>query len=167
MQGLFQLKTVDDLRKKLRRDLEKLKANPLDADLAFNFFVTAEHMLDWVYPGSAGKTDRTNARKDSVLLQVCSHVANGAKHFEVESKHHKSVSSTDKHDGGGYFAASFFPRGYFPSGYWGGGEVLSIKLENEAASQLGSTISVLNLADKIMAYWDEKILTQSLGDAIS
>jgi hypothetical protein len=25
-------------------------AAPKDSDAAFNFFVTAEHMLDWVYP---------------------------------------------------------------------------------------------------------------------
>ncbi len=50
MEGLFSLKTPADLREKLRRDLAKLLDAPLDADAAFNFFITAEHMLDWVYP---------------------------------------------------------------------------------------------------------------------
>jgi hypothetical protein len=53
MIGFFDLKTAADLRAKLRRDIEKLRAEPTNPDAAFNFFVTALHMLDWIYPKNA------------------------------------------------------------------------------------------------------------------
>src|SRR5262245_24876821 len=111
MSGIFHLRTATDLREKLRRDLKKLKDEPLNADAAFNFFVTAEHMLDWVYPKKANRQKRTVARKNSVWLQVCSHLANGAKHFEVEDPQHDSVSSTGTSQRGGYFGGVYFGGG--------------------------------------------------------
>src|SRR4051794_3920716 len=120
MEGLFTLKTPADLREKMRRDLEKMRAAPLDADAAFNFFVTAEHMLDWVYPRDANRQARTDARKKSTLLQVCSHLANGAKHFEVEGKQHQSVDKTGR-SGIFYAPPTYLGRGYFPAGHFGFG----------------------------------------------
>jgi hypothetical protein len=51
--GLFELRTATDLLAKLERDLIRLQSNRLDGDAAFDFFVTAYHMLDWLYPGNA------------------------------------------------------------------------------------------------------------------
>jgi hypothetical protein len=155
MQGIFQITTAVDLRSKLRRDLERLKNEPLNSDAAFNFFVTAEHLLDWVYPGR-GNQKRTKERKGSVLLQVCSHLANGAKHFKVEDPQHESVSST--RTASGYFPASSFPPAYFPNAYFGAGRRLVIGLEGEAARQLGKDISVIDLAEKVMEYWNKHSL---------
>ena len=56
---IFQLTTAADLRAKLGRDLDRLKNEPMNADAAFNFFVTAEHLLDWVYPKNINKARRT------------------------------------------------------------------------------------------------------------
>ena len=44
MLGLFDLTTPEHLLNKLEREYERLKENPADADHAFNFFVTAEHL---------------------------------------------------------------------------------------------------------------------------
>jgi|SRR5262252_623000 len=85
MRGLFELKTPYDLLQKLRQDLKALKADPTSPYKAFNFFVTAEHMKDWAYPGNANRATRKELETKSLLLQVCSHLANGAKHFIVES----------------------------------------------------------------------------------
>jgi hypothetical protein len=46
MLKFFLMRTANDLLQKLERDFKKLKQHPLDVDLAFNFFVTAEHILD-------------------------------------------------------------------------------------------------------------------------
>lgn len=153
MPGIFQLRNAADLREKLRRDLAKLKAEPLDADAAFNFFVTAEHMLDWAHPGRAGKDGRTKAKQDSTLLRVCSHLANGAKHFEVEARQHDSISATntvesiitilDIHSLTPPFSLS--PK-------------LVVKLKGQAATELGSTIGAVVLAERVMEHWDNQQL---------
>ena len=38
--------TATDLLAKLARELGRMSESPADADVAFNFFVTAEHLLD-------------------------------------------------------------------------------------------------------------------------
>jgi hypothetical protein len=58
MPGVFELRSPADLLAKLGRELERLRTAPNDVDHAFNFFVTAEHMLDWLHPGNKGKARR-------------------------------------------------------------------------------------------------------------
>lgn len=99
MKGLFELQTPADLLRKLRSDFEELKKQPRNSYLAFNFFVTAEHMKDWLFPGYSKEGARKTLQNSSQVLLVCSHVANGAKHFVAESRHHKSV--TDRRRRGG------------------------------------------------------------------
>jgi hypothetical protein len=147
MEGLFELKTPKDLLKKLQSDYERLKRNNVDMYAAFDFFVTAEHLLDWVYPGDANKQQRTQARQNEILLEVCSHIATGAKHFKVEAKQHKSVSDTERMTRRG---------GYFPSAYYGGPTVhtLVVELQGQAATNLGNTISAFDLATKVLMHWE-------------
>jgi len=57
MKGLFQLQTARDLLAKLGHDYERLRNSPNDAYVAFDFFVTAEHILDWLHPGWQEPTD--------------------------------------------------------------------------------------------------------------
>ena len=158
MKGIFELKTPADLRAKMRRDLAKMKSEPLNPDHAFNFFITSEHMLDWVYPGNANKAKRTNARQNSIYIEACSHLASGAKHFEVESKHHKSVSSASTTHYG-LWPQSLWPKSLWPNSLWPGRPKLVVRLKDTAATQLGQDIGVIELADKIMEYWEKHPLT--------
>jgi hypothetical protein len=89
-------------------------------------------------------------RQSSVLLQTCSHLANGAKHFEVEAKHHKSVNDTVKQEH--YFPPGYFSPGYFAPGYFADGELL-VRLSGDAEASLGGSVSVLELAEKVLDYW--------------
>jgi hypothetical protein len=143
------LTTPADLRDKLHREFERLKAEPLSFDHAFNFFVTAEHMLDWVYPGNQNRQGRTDAKNNSVLLQICSHLASGAKHFEVQDRRHNSISSTEP--GMGCSIEDYFEPGYFAPGYFGS---LQVRLQGNAANELGQGIEVIELAEKVIEYWD-------------
>jgi hypothetical protein len=152
MRGFFLLRTANDLLQKLERDFKKLKQHPLDVDLAFNFFVTAEHILDWKYPGRANKSNRETLRNAEVLLQVTSHLASGAKHFDVEAKHHTSVKDTGRV---GYWPEGYWPRGYWPEGYWP--ESLIVHLDGTAASLLSSQISVLDLASSVLQFWQSHL----------
>jgi hypothetical protein len=153
MKGIFELKTPCDLLKKLKVDLEQLKLQPRNSYLAFNFLVTAEHMKDWIYPGKANKTNRENIEKAFPLLQVCSHVANGAKHFQVEAKHHKSVLDTQKT--GASWKAGVWAAGAFTNNSWAKGALI-IQLQDEAERQFGASIQVIDLAERIVSFWENR-----------
>lgn len=91
----FGLREPLDLVWKLERELIRMRSEPSHTDHAFNFFVTAEHILDWLHPGNAGKRTRDIERKDRLLATV-SHLASGAKHFSHLHTHHKSVRGMDQ-----------------------------------------------------------------------
>jgi hypothetical protein len=155
--GFFDLKTPLDLREKLRHDLAELKASPLDTYRAFNFFVTAEHLLDWRLPGSGNQAARRLARETELLLQVTSHIANGAKHFITEAKHHKSIADTRRQS---EFSGAI---GAVPFGgsYLGGGVryiSLVIELDGDAASRFGQFLNVVDLAERVFGYWDAQVV---------
>jgi hypothetical protein len=84
--GFFRLQTPADLLAKLRHDLGRVEAAPTDEYCAFDFFVTAEHMLDWIYPGPSGEKTRKFLRQHP-LLATCSNITNGAKHFQLLPHH--------------------------------------------------------------------------------
>jgi hypothetical protein len=157
MSGFFDLSNAAGLREKLRRDLGRLKAEPFNADAAFNFFVTAEHMLDWVFPKHAGSKRRGQVRAASAVLRVCSHLANGAKHFEVEDPRHDSVAGAGV--AGGVFPTAIFPPAVFPNAVFGAGRRMVVRVKGKTAGELGSSIGVVELAEKVLAYWDAHPLT--------
>ncbi|MEZ7207167.1 hypothetical protein [Pseudoalteromonas sp. DY56-GL79] len=75
-----QLQTPTDLLDKLKYDLGRMQDDPSNIYASFDFFVTAEHLPDWI-------GDKT-IKKEYEILKVVSHLANGAKHFMVSSQRH-------------------------------------------------------------------------------
>lgn len=149
MKGVFNLRTPIDLLDKLKYDyavFEKDKNNPY---LAFNFFVTAEHMLDWIYPGYSNKAKRTALRDSEVLLQVCSYLASGAKHFVAEAKHHDTVSGSVKKRPTNPLVGPFGGPFVIERNISG----LYVNFEDKAAKDLGSSIKAVDLADQVLKYW--------------
>jgi hypothetical protein len=126
-QGLFELRTPADLVRKLRHDLNRMSTSPQDQYAAFDFFVTAEHIVDWIHPTS--KPARGQLRSSSLLLRVTSHLANGGKHFEARSAHHQSVMGTEKE--------RYVEEGYVEDGYFE--EPLVIQLSDTEARELGTS----------------------------
>ena len=110
--GFFDMWTPGDLLQKLIHDFDRLKADPLSTYAAFDFFVTADHMLDWELPESVpgAKEEKSTLRKTNRLLAVCSHLGNGAKHFELSNPSHKSVRASELHEGA--FQASAFANAF-------------------------------------------------------
>lgn len=92
--GHFEIKTPRQLFNKMVHDANLIAKYPADSYACFNFFVTAEHMADWLLPGDANKAARSALRSDPVL-KICAQLANGAKHFETLDKRHKSISGTN------------------------------------------------------------------------
>jgi hypothetical protein len=152
MKGIFELSTAAHLLQKLHYEFALLKKDPDNVYVTFNFFVTAEHILDWLYPKKANKKKREKERDNSILLQICSHVANGSKHFEVEDPRHQSVSDTTHT--GGYWPKGYFPTGYFPEGYFPESNLI-IHLDGDSKNQLGESVSVIKLATMIVDFWDK------------
>ena len=88
--GFFELQKPADLLDKLRHDYKRLQSVPTDTYAAYDFFVTGYHMLDWLYPND--KKRQGQEEKASVPIQVCSHIANGVKHFRATAKKHQSIA---------------------------------------------------------------------------
>lgn len=153
MRGMFTLRTATDLLAKLRHDHSRVRKTPRDAYAAFDFFVTAEHLPEWLDPPEKA------LRKSEPLLRVVSHLANGAKHIHrVDAKRHRSVTATGRR--GGYFNPSYWAPRYF--GALGGGGALYVELDerNDAAAvaQLGGRrINVLDLADEVLKFWTARL----------
>lgn len=150
--GFFQLQTATDLLQKLESDYQRVQAEPRNPYAAFDFFVTAEHLIDWLYPGDT-PTDaakRNQERKGSALLRTCSHLANGSKHFQATAKRHQSV--VEAHDRPpAVFGEAAFGLSHFGDGTGG----LEIQLEAQEAQDLGvpGYIDALNLATRVRDYW--------------
>jgi hypothetical protein len=153
MKGIFSKKEPKDLFAKLQKDFDRLKENQLDEDAALDFFITAESLTDWFFPGRMNKEQQMLHRNSSILLQIVSHIASSAKHFKVEAKHHNSVSETGKVMGG---LASFGARAFRASTFkpiFNHTKKLVIYLDGEAKDQLGESIEVNVLATKVLEYW--------------
>jgi len=138
----FELRTPADLFRKLEADLEALEATYEDTRVAFNFFVTAEHLPDWL--------NKRDLVRQTAILRVVSHIANGAKHLVLHDRRHQSVTSTEK--------LRYVEEGYFEPGYVC--EPLLIHLSPDEARDLGfQTISAVTLGHKVVEFWRPYIPT--------
>lgn len=140
--GFAELRVPRDLVKKLECDLERVLKSPQDQYAAFDFFVTAEHIVDWIHPND--RKAREEVRGSSSLLRITSHLANGGKHFEAKAVHHKSVADVEKSR---YVAAGYVEEGYFE-------DPLIVHLTAEEQISFGQDrIEVAVLAKQVYEYW--------------
>lgn len=145
MKGVFELKDHNDLLAKLEREYARVQTEPLNSDFAFNFIVTAWHMLEWVYPGDQQKSARDTVRDSSPALQICEHLSVGAKHFEPRDGRLKSVSSSGKGDVWGRAWGNAWGNSWKT---W-----LEVRLSGKAAKKYGSVIKLQDLAREVMEFW--------------
>ena len=123
MKGVFGLNSHMDLFKKLEWEFAQLTAEPDNAYLAYNFFVTAWHLLDWKYPSVTDTSIRNKIREQTPLLQICEHLAVGSKHFDPRSKHLKAVSDSKR---GGVWAEGTWASDAWKEGAWASWLVVSL-----------------------------------------
>jgi hypothetical protein len=83
--GPFGLLDPAELWAKLLHDLKRLQANEGQRTMlytAFDFFVTAYSLVDWIINS---RPEMTEAEKDKLrapmIVKICGDVANGTKHF--------------------------------------------------------------------------------------
>lgn len=95
VQGFFHLQSPRDLLGKLEHDFLRMQAAPLDSYAAFDFFVSAWHMLDWIHFDPAdpkrSEQDRQAEVKSRAILRLCAHLANGSKHFKLTRGNHDEI----------------------------------------------------------------------------
>jgi len=152
LKGFNYLQNASDLLKKLEHDYERLINSQENTYAAFDFFITAYHLLDWQYPDTNdrdNKQKRSDIEKGCLLLQICSHIANGVKHFETTRAKHQSVSDVESQ--GEVFKGKVFEYGVFDNGE------LIIKLEGKASNEFGPEIRCSELAEKVLKYWKEQL----------
>ena len=150
MKGVFGLNNKTDLYKKLEWEYENLKKEPQNSFHAYNFFVTAWHLLEWKYP-----TDVEARKKISgsvPLLQVCEHLAVGAKHFAPTNPKLDSVEGSKKSSvwGDGVWAEGAWKEGVWAT--W-----LAVSLTGDAQKEFGGTIKAHEFATLVMEYWKNEI----------
>jgi len=147
-----ELLTPKDLLLKLRHDFERLERSASNVYVAFDFFVTADSMVDWVLPDEADacgnrKLSRSKERKkmrvENPLLTITTHIANGAKHFTVTQ--HDAVDGIEK--------THYVEPGYVEEGYFEDPVLLYLTPEEQEKSGLGSPIKALDLAKDIVLLW--------------
>jgi hypothetical protein len=148
MKGVFGLGSHLELAKKLEWEFEQLIAKPNNAYHAYNFFVTAWHLVEWKYPDLADTSIRNKLREQTPLLQICEHLAVGAKHFEPRSAHLNAVSGSKK---SGVWADGVWAANAWGEDVWE--TWLEITLTGEAQKMYGDRIRVDELARKVMDYW--------------
>ena len=136
MEGFLSLTTPEELFDKLTHDIEQFREDPSNSYKAYNFFVTAEHLPDWV--GDRGIKDK------NPYLRISSHLATGAKHFTVTNPKKCSINGTS--------IDVYVEEGYVEDGCI---EVIrNIQLQEEEAQILGvSEISVQELTEEVFSYW--------------
>jgi len=66
-----ELRSPVDLLGKLQHDLNRLLAAPTSTYAAFDFFVTANCMVDWVWPSA---TNKGEIRAEHPLTRICEHL---------------------------------------------------------------------------------------------
>ena len=144
--GFGNLQSASDLLVKLEHDLSRVKKSADDAYAAFDFFVTAEHMIDWLYP--TDHIEQKRLRKEVRLLEIVSHLANGNKHFQALAKNHTSVEEV-KEVKGGFAPKAFSTRAFDIGSFKFAG--INIELND------GTYIHVIELAENVYEYWKKII----------
>lgn len=161
--GFAELQEPSDLLKKLKHDLKLVQAEPGDQYAAFNFFVTAEHLVDWCYPDKSdseiNRIKRTDLRDSDRVLQITSHIANGIKHFHATARRHKSVSDVKK--------LRVVEKGYVEEGYSEKPLIIYLNIEEkkhlvksaEEKELDADTIRADRLAELVYNFWDNRLST--------
>ncbi len=145
----FELENPHQLLEKLRSDLKRIHDNQLDSFAAFDFFVNAHHLLDWISPDlTEGERkawrDRMRKYADTPLMSLTERLADG-------SKHHMKKSLTGRR--GGFSPA--FSDGFVKP------RIVVLLPDPKLAAALGKTkemeISVYELGQKVVAEWEGRL----------
>jgi hypothetical protein len=145
--GFFQLRDARDLLAKLRHDHQRMLDDPLNTYPAFDFFVTANHIIDWIWPSDTRA--QKGLRRSEPIPRICEHLADGAKHFLLARPH---TAVADVHHAEAAFAPDAFSSAFQTE------DGLFVTLEPDEAEAIGKkTMTAMALADLVLQYWERRI----------
>ncbi len=93
--GFAELRSPRDLLAKMEHDRRRMSADPTDTYAAFDFFVTAEHMLDWSFPDSPGVNQGKTRQAERVKVDL------PRKSGRVRDKNYAACSNCASYSAGG------------------------------------------------------------------
>lgn len=171
----FRLKEPRDLVMKLEREFERFEASTnhkstehrYQSDHAFNFVITAWHIVDWLWKHHKAKHPNAGAhygvasfrdfhsmvREECSALDICYDLATGSKHFKLnpgkEAKSSVAGASARVTEDSGVFRSPFQPVFRSPFrpaiGYYE--EQLFLGLPN------GETVKAIEVFGAALDYW--------------
>jgi hypothetical protein len=149
LKGIFSLRTPQDLVDKLSADLNRMTASApatMEAQhAAFDFFVTANHLPEWC----ENKTGQARSYfKEYGHAKLVEHIANGAKHFRVNTARHKTVK--DSRASSGVWALGTWASGTWAPRTWAEA-CLVIDLED------GTVVDVFKVAYEVLEHWRKTV----------
>jgi hypothetical protein len=164
--GFFDLRTPQALFKKMRYDYDRMRREPLNIYPVYYFFVTANHLIDWIWP-SAGSKRHQVERDVETIPRICEHLANGAKHF-ILNRRHVAVSQIESIVGplvdiDEALADPEIP----PLASLDPDDGLYVTLEPAEATELGAErLTSVDLARRVLIYWGRRIGDGDIGPAL-
>lgn len=131
-----ELTTPSDLFDKIEDDLCELRRSSQNVRVAFNLFVSLEHLSDWL--------ELRVLVRDNCVLRIISNIANGAKHLKISEKRHSSVTRLEKE--------RWVEEGWVEDGWVDA--PLTVFLSEKEAEELGvSYIDSVTLAERAIDFW--------------
>jgi hypothetical protein len=150
-----ELQSPNDLVRKLEHDLKRIASGSNDQYAAFDFFVTADSLVDWRWPehptnpslDTEYRKIRRDVRKLQPLPRIAAHIANGAKHFVATR--HDAIAGIEK--------ARVCEEGVYETGVFY--EPILVSLTPKEAIELccQESVEVEWLARKLLAYWRTRL----------
>jgi hypothetical protein len=119
-----------------------MKKNPLSEDAAFDFFVTARHVPDWLEAQGLGSA--AALFNQFVELRICRHLADGAKHFSATHAMHKQVQGLAKTPG------TFQANAFQPDAFQTGGLEIELDPADQATLSVGPRINAIHFASQVI-----------------
>jgi hypothetical protein len=148
--GIFGLNQPEELLDKLEHDFERLQddmGQQVMLYTAFDFFVTAYSLVDWVKKHKSLTQAQVDALYQEMLIKICADLANGSKHFQL-TKPPKTTLTT--HSSSPVFEPGVFEPGVFQDDWQAWVELSASKA---AAAGVPTTCPVMTLATEVLAHW--------------
>jgi hypothetical protein len=150
MAGFFRLEGPADLLEKLEHDFERLRSDPVDTYAAFDFFVTATHMHEWI-KRAGWQWDRPTDPRQAAIFKLCGDLGNGAKHFLMDKKFD---NPTEVREG-------WIQSGWVQAGWVQEGDLI-VQLNELEGAMLGQpSITAVALADMVLQFWRDDLQRRS------
>jgi hypothetical protein len=147
--GMFGLNQPDELLNKLEHDFQRLQDDIGKQAMlytAFDFFVTAYSLVDWVKKDRALTRAEVDALYAPMLVKICGDLANGSKHFQLDRSPKTTLTT---HSAPPAFQANAFSSAFQVT--WSAWVELS---PSEAtAAGVPPICPVMVLAEKVLAHW--------------